>query len=109
MKPPCSRRALCIGLGVLASLPALRAWDYEGHRIINQIALESLPADFPRFVHGPANVERIKFLAGEPDRWRNVPDLPLKQSRGELDRPLLRHGIHPGGGTRLGDRAFVSL
>jgi hypothetical protein len=57
-------------------------WDYEGHRTVNQLALASLPADFPAFVREPANAERIAFLAGEPDRWRNVPDLTLKQSGG---------------------------
>lgn len=60
------------------STTALRAWDYEGHRIVNQFALASLPEDFPGFVHEPDNAERIAFLAGEPDRWRNVPDLPLR-------------------------------
>lgn len=58
--------------------PAL-AWDYEGHRMVNQLALATLPADFPAFVREPANAERIAFLAGEPDRWRSVADLPLKQ------------------------------
>jgi hypothetical protein len=33
-------------------------------------------------VREAANAERIAFLAGEPDRWRNAPDLPLKQSGG---------------------------
>lgn len=66
----------------LAVLPALQAWDYQGHRIVNQVALASLPGDFPRFVQEDAQAERIRFLAGEPDRWRNVPDLPLKQSGG---------------------------
>jgi hypothetical protein len=33
-------------------------------------------------VREPANAERIAFLAGEPDRWRNVPDLPIKQYNG---------------------------
>lgn len=65
-----------------AALPAARAWDLQGHRLVNQLALASLPADFPTFVREPANAERIAFLAGEPDRWRNVPDLPLKQSGG---------------------------
>jgi len=65
---------------LLAFLPlAARAWDYEGHRMVNQLALASLPADFPAFVREPANAERIAFLAGEPDRWRNV-DPWLKQS-----------------------------
>ncbi len=71
-------RALLIVLG-LAPVATVRAWDYEGHRIVNQVGLAALPADFPAFVREPANAERIAFLAGEPDRWRNVPDLPLKQ------------------------------
>jgi len=53
----------------LCSFHAL-AWDYEGHRLVNQLALASLPADFPGFVRAPATAERIAFLAGEPDRWR---------------------------------------
>jgi hypothetical protein len=53
------------------------AWDYENHRVINQLALASLPTNFPAFVRDPAAAERVAFLAGEPDRWRNSPDLPL--------------------------------
>jgi hypothetical protein len=68
-------------LAVLAPV-ALHAWDYAGHRIVNQLALASLPKDFPSFVQKPANAERVAFLAGEPDRWRNVPDLPIKQYNG---------------------------
>jgi hypothetical protein len=30
----------------------------------------------------PALKDRIEFLAGEPDRWRNVSDLPLKHFNG---------------------------
>ena len=62
---------------VLAGPPG-HAWDYEGHRIVNELALASLPADFPSFVHEPAATERIAFLSGEPDRWRNVSDIPLR-------------------------------
>jgi hypothetical protein len=58
--------------------PLARAWDYEGHRIVNQVALASLPADFPVFVHEPANAERIAWLCSEADRWRSTPDLPAK-------------------------------
>src|SRR2546430_16037587 len=53
-------------------------WDYEGHRVVNQLALASLPTNFPSFVRAPATAERVAFLAGEPDRWRNKQDLPLK-------------------------------
>jgi len=52
--------------------PLARAWDYEGHRTVNQLALEALPADFPAFVKTAEARERIAFLAGEPDRWRNI-------------------------------------
>jgi hypothetical protein len=58
--------------------PAVRAWDYPGHRIVNQVALASLPADFPAFVREPDNVERIAWLCSEPDRWRSTPDLPAQ-------------------------------
>ena len=57
-------------------------WDYEIHRLINQMALTSLPTNFPAFVRTPEATDRIGFLAGEPDRWRNVQDLPLKHGSG---------------------------
>ncbi|MGH7992806.1 MAG: hypothetical protein ACREDQ_04775 [Limisphaerales bacterium] len=68
-------------LGVLVWFGITRAgaWDYEGHYVVNQLALASLPTNFPAFVFTPAVRERIAFLAGEPDRWRNSPDLPLEQ------------------------------
>jgi hypothetical protein len=59
-----------------------RAWDYEGHRLVNQIALASLPADFPAFALTPAAKERVAFLAGEPDRWRNTTDPTLNHFNG---------------------------
>jgi hypothetical protein len=58
------------------------AWDYEGHHAINELALASLPADFGGFTLTPAFKNRVAFLAGEPDRWRNVGDLPLKHFNG---------------------------
>ncbi len=54
------------------------AWDYEGHRAVSQLALGALPTNFPAFVHGPAARERLAFLSGEPDRWRNTTDAALK-------------------------------
>jgi len=75
-------RAIIIPVIALLTTGIAHAWDYEGHRLVNQLALASLPADFPAFVREPANAERIAFLAGEPDRWRNVPDPVMKQSGG---------------------------
>jgi hypothetical protein len=57
------------------------AWDYEGHHTVNELALASLPADFGIDLT-PALKTRIAYLAGEPDRWRNVGDLPLKHFNG---------------------------
>jgi hypothetical protein len=77
-----------IVLALLAAVTGLSsarvlAWDYEGHRVVNQLALASLPTNFPAFVRAPAAQERIAYLSGEPDRWRNVPDeLPLVHCNG---------------------------
>src|SRR3974390_2976811 len=70
-----------LALVQMAGRPTL-AWDYEGHRLVNQLALGSLPTNFPAFVGVPAAAERIAFLSGETDRWRNVQDLPLRHSNG---------------------------
>jgi hypothetical protein len=37
-----------------------------------------LPTNFPSFVKAPEAGDRVAFLAGEPDRWRNTPDLALQ-------------------------------
>ena len=47
------------------------AWDYEGHHAVNELALASLPTNFPAFALTPTTRERVAFLAGEADRWRN--------------------------------------
>ena len=54
--------------------PGIAAWDYEGHRLITRLALRSLPSQFPAFVRTSEAAERIAFLSGEPDRWRNTAD-----------------------------------
>ena len=65
----------------LTRMPA-RAWDYEGHRLVNQLALASLPTNFPVFAFTPEARERVAFLAGEPDRWRNTTDQALNHFNG---------------------------
>ena len=46
MKP----RSWLAFLSPLFASAVLHAWDYHGHRTVNQLALKSLPADFPAFV-----------------------------------------------------------
>lgn len=70
-----------LGLFLLCVV-SLRAWDYEGHRIVNQLALAGLPAGFPDFVREKEAAGRIAFLAGEPDRWRSTDELALKHVNG---------------------------
>lgn len=69
---PAIAGSLCLGL---LPIPDCQAWDYDGHRLVNQIALASLPKEFPAFIATPEARERIAFLSGEPDRWRNTSDL----------------------------------
>lgn len=80
-------------------VPAARAWDYEGHRAINQLAWASLPTNFPTLGPAAEVAERVGFLAGEPDRWRNVEDVTLKHCNGPdhyLDAEQLGlYGIKP--------------
>jgi hypothetical protein len=74
----CFKVTMIAASALLISTGSALAWDYEGHRTVNQLALASLPTDFPAFVLTPEARERIAFLAGEPDRWRNTPDLALR-------------------------------
>jgi hypothetical protein len=100
-----SRLPLLLLAGFCTTAPALEAWDYDGHRIVNQLALAGLPPAFPAFVRTPEAAERIAFLAGEPDRWRNVTDLPLRQANGldhylDLEQ-LAAAGLTPGTASAL--------
>src|SRR3982751_1406624 len=74
--------SLLIGFLFETATCPLGAWDYEGHRVVNELALRALPADYPAFVREPAAAERVAFLSGEPDRWRNVQDLQLRHCNG---------------------------
>ena len=71
-------------LACIASLsaPAARAWDEHGHRIINRLAVSTLPADTPGFLRTPAAADEIEYLGPEPDRWRSPaePELVAAQA-----------------------------
>jgi hypothetical protein len=66
-----------------ASPPPARAWGDEGHRWINRIAAERLPADMPAFFKGAS--ARLSFLGPEPDRWRDNKE--LFKALGEVNGP----------------------
>jgi hypothetical protein len=64
---------LLVALITLHSPPAATGWGDEGHRFINRIAAQKLPADMPQFFRNAA--DRLEFLGPEPDRWRETREL----------------------------------
>ncbi len=73
--------AIAAAAFIQINTPNLFAWSYEGHHAVNELAIASLPPDFGIQLT-PALKTRIEYLAGEPDRWRNVSDLPLTHFNG---------------------------
>ncbi len=54
----------------LAVQPAF-GWGRDGHKIINRVAMEMLPADMPAFLRTKQAFDEIEYLGPEPDRWRS--------------------------------------
>lgn len=61
---------------------AAHAWENQGHRIINRLAISNLPAGLPAFLTTPAAMDEIEYLGPEPDRWRSPaePELAAAQA-----------------------------
>jgi hypothetical protein len=66
---------------LLAQPPAARAWGNGGHRLINKLAANSLPADVPAFLRSPEAVAEIEYLGPEPDRWRSPAEPELNAAQ----------------------------
>lgn len=64
-------RVSLLSSALLLSVTAY-GWGYTGHRTVNELALDALPAEFPDFVRTPTATARIIYLANLPDGWRNV-------------------------------------
>ncbi len=72
--------AACLFL-LLAQPIAAHAWGNEGHRLINRLAVTTLPADVPAFLRSPEAVAEIEYLGPEPDRWRSPGEPELSASQ----------------------------
>lgn len=70
--------AFPVAVYALAGPPAARAWGNEGHRMINRLAAEKLPADVPAFLKTPTALDEMEYLGPEPDRWRSLAEPELK-------------------------------
>jgi hypothetical protein len=60
---------LCLGTLLSMGTPGW-AWSNRGHRMVNLVAAESLPANMPAFMRTPQAIQQISYLGPEPDRWR---------------------------------------
>jgi hypothetical protein len=70
-------------MGCVLALPqAASAWGNEGHRLINRLAAETLPATLPAFLRSDSAIKEIEYLGPEPDRWRSraEPELSAAQA-----------------------------
>lgn len=65
--------------------PSSSAWGDEGHRYVNQVAAEKLPADMPAFFRNAA--ARLAFLGPEPDRWRDPYNKEVYTALREVNGP----------------------
>jgi len=71
-----------IGLLGLALAPSVgRAWENEGHRMINRLAVTTLPADVPAFLRAPEAIDEIEYLGPEPDQWRSPAEPELNAAQ----------------------------
>jgi hypothetical protein len=60
---------------------AAHAWGNEGHRMINRLAVVTLPADTPAFLRTQAATDEIEYLGPEPDRWRSKAEPELSSAQ----------------------------
>jgi hypothetical protein len=56
-------------------------WGSEGHRMINALAVGSLPTDVPAFLRSKEAVAEIEYLGPEPDRWRSRAEPELSKAQ----------------------------
>lgn len=66
---------------MLLSVQFAFGWGSDAHRIINRIAVETLPADVPAFLRCRSAIEEMEYLGSEPDRWRSSAEPELKQAQ----------------------------
>jgi hypothetical protein len=79
------------------SLQPVWAWSNRGHRMVNLVAAESLPADMPAFMRTPQAIQEISYLGPEPDRWRpeTEPELSKVHSPNHVFRVELGAKVGP--------------
>jgi len=72
MRPIRSALLVAAALTAMAASGPAFAWGSAGHRLIGQLATESLPLDLPAFLHTREASDAIGELAREPDRSKGA-------------------------------------
>lgn len=84
MKSPWNAIRLALAFAMVSVLFTEQgfAWGSDGHRMINRIAVMTLPNDVPAFLHNGEAVDTIEYLGPEPDRWKSraEEELAIKSS-----------------------------
>jgi hypothetical protein len=68
---------LATALFAVAAAPRAHAWGSDGHKMINRLAAQYLPADTPAFMRNGNALDVMEWLGPEPDRWRNRAEAEL--------------------------------
>ena len=72
--------AAVVLLPVMAATPAF-GWGSDGHRMINRLGGQMLPADVPAFLRSPEGLNALEYFGPEPDRWRNPTEPELNAAQ----------------------------
>lgn len=75
------RRIAAMVLLPLIAVPQSFAWGNDGHRMINRLAMEKLPADVPAFLRTLEALQEVEYLGPEPDRWRSPAEPELNSAQ----------------------------
>lgn len=54
-------------------------WGRDGHKMVNRLAVQFLPADVPAFLRNGNALDVIEYLGPEPDRWHNKAEAQLRE------------------------------
>ena len=73
--------AATILLPAMTAQPSF-AWGSDGHKLINRLAGQALPADVPAFLRSTEGLNALAYYGPEPDHWRlpSEPELNAAQA-----------------------------
>ena len=76
-----ARTAAVTALTAFVVSPFAYAWGRDGHRMINRLAAQFLPADVPAFLRNGAALDTMEYMGPEPDRWKGKAEQELSDTQ----------------------------